>query len=157
MDKHGLGDESQKAIGMSILIAGKNTFGYTGDGTKLPEFDFIKINESSTGLVKQPIMTIEVENLRAEFITHMASGLPFVLKSTLHEEDELPLLITAQGDLHKMGSDVKVGDNVKRTFELKLNMYTEMVDNLPTVVYTRKPYNLVLGGIDKAPDFNKYI
>lgn len=155
MDKNGLGQPAQNLSGLSILIGGKNTFGYTGDGTKAPEFEFITANEQSTGIVKPPKMTIEVENLGIEFITHMASGLPFVLKGNINEDGEnKPLVLTVQGQLQKMGQDIKVGDATKRTFEIRVDMYTELVDNIPTIVYTRHPYNLVMGGIPMSSDFS---
>jgi len=50
MTKTGLGANSQILSGLSILIGGKNTFGFTGDGTKQPEFEFELINEESTGM-----------------------------------------------------------------------------------------------------------
>jgi len=158
MDKNGLGKPSQGLTGLSILIGGKNTFGFTGDGTKGPEIEFNMMDEESTGLVKPLTMTLEVENLGAEYITHMATNLPFVLKGNISEDGEnKPYLITAQGKLKKMGTDIKVGDKVKRTFELTMTMYSEMVDNIPTVVYTKSPYMCFLGGIDTAPDFNDNI
>lgn len=158
MDKNGMGKSSQNLSGLSILIAGKNTFGYTGDGTKAPEFEFETVNNDSTGIVKPPKMTIEVENLGVEFITHITSGLPFVLKGNIHEDgSNKGIVITAQGELHKMGQTVKVGDSVKRTLELRVDLYNEIVENIPTIIYTRHPYNLVLGGIPVSAKFNDNI
>ncbi len=158
MDKNGMGKPSQNLSGLSILIAGKNTFGYTGDGTKAPEFEFETVNNDSTGIVKPPKMTIEVENLGAEFVTHMASNLPFVLKGNIHEDGENKgVVITVQGELQKMGQTVKVGDSVKRTLEIRVDLYTEVVDGVPSIVYTRHPYNLVLGGIPMSTNYNSNI
>lgn len=158
MDKNGLGQPSQNLTGLSILIGGKNTFGYTGDGTKAPEFEFETVNEQSTGIIKVPKMTLEVENLGAEFIAHIASGLPFVLKGNINEDGEnKPLVITAQGQKHKMSSEVKVGDATKRVFEIRVDMYTELVNNIPTIVYTRQPYNYIAGGIPMSSNFNENI
>jgi hypothetical protein len=36
-------------------------------------------------------------------------------------------------------------------------MYSEMIDGLPTVVYSNDPYEIILGGVDMAPNFNKNI
>jgi len=58
MDKNGLGKPSQGLTGLSILIGGKNTFGFTGDGTKGPEIEFNMMDEESTGLVKPLTMTL---------------------------------------------------------------------------------------------------
>ncbi len=158
MTKTGLGTASQNLTGLSILIAGKNTFGYTDEGTKVPTIEFETINEESTGIVKQPKMTLAIKNLNADYIAHIASGEPFVLKGNIREEHEdIPLKITAQGQLHKMEADVKEGDSTKRTFELRLDMYTEEVDGTATVEYSRQPYKIILGGKDMAPDFNKNI
>jgi len=158
MQKNGLGQPAQSLTGLSILVGGKNTFGYTGDGTKAPEFEFETVDEDSTGIVKVPKMTLEVENLGAEFIAHIAGGLPFVLKGNIHEDGvNKPIVITAQGQLHKMGQDVKVGDKVKRTFEIRVDMFSEIVDNIPTIVYTRHPYNLVMGGIPMSADFSSNV
>jgi len=158
MTKTGLGESSQNLTGLAILIAGKNTFGYTDEGTKPPEFEFETINEESTGIVKQPKMTLAVKSLGAEFIAHISAGLPFVLKGNIRDDGEdKALLITAQGQLHKMGTDIKEGDSVKREFELRLDMYSEIVDGIPTIIYSRSPYKCVLGGIDTAPDFNSNI
>ncbi len=158
MTKNGLGLPSQILTGLSIMIAGKNTFGYTDEGTKQPDFEFETVNEESTGLVKQPKMTIAVKNLGAEFITHMSAGLPFVLKGNIREDGEdKSLLITAQGQLHKMSGEIKEGDSTKREFELRVDMYSEVVDGLSTIVYSRNPYKCILGGIDMAPNFNNNI
>lgn len=158
MTKNGLGAEAQLLTGMSIMIAGKNTFGYTGDGTKAPEFEFETVNEQSTGLVKQPKMTIEVLDLSAEYITHIASGLPFVLKgNTRKDGEDTPLLVTVQGELMKTSGEIKEGDATKRTFEIRVDMYSEIVNGVPSIVYTREPYSLVLGGVPMAPDFSNNI
>lgn len=155
MTKHGLGQPAQNLTGLSIMIAGKNTFGYTDEGTKAPSFEFETVNEESTGIVKQPKMTIAVKNLGAEYIAHMSAGLPFVLKGNIREDGEdKPLLITAQGQLQKMSGDIKEGDSVKREFEIRVDMYSELVDLIPTIIYSRNPYKCILGGIDMAPDFN---
>ena len=158
MTKNGLGADAQLLTGLSIMIAGKNTFGYTGDGTKAPEFEFETVNEQSTGLVKQPKMTLEVLDLGAEYIAHIASGLPFVLKgNTRKDGEDKPLLVTVQGELMKTGGELKEGDATKRTFEIRVDMYNEVVDGIPTIVYTREPYNIILGGIPMAPDFSNNI
>jgi len=158
MTKNGLGLPSQILTGLSIMIAGKNTFGYTDEGTKQPEFEFETVNEESTGLVKQPKMTIAVKNLGAEFVAHMSAGLPFVLKGNIREDGEdKSLLITAQGQLHKMSGEVKEGDSTKREFEIRVDMYSEVVDGIPTIVYSRNPYKCILAGVDMAPDFNNNI
>ena len=155
MQKNGLGQPSQNLTGLSILIGGKNTFGYTGDGTKAPEFEFETVDDDSTGIVKVPKMTLEVENLGVEFITHIASGAPFVLRGNIHDDGEnKPIMITAQGQLRKLGQEIKVGDKVKRTFEIRIDMYTELIDNIPTIVYTRHPYDLIIGGIPISSDFS---
>ncbi len=155
MDKNGLGKASQILTGMAILIAGKNTLGFTGDGTKVSDIEFNTVDEESTGIIKPLVMTLEVNSLNAEFITHITAGLPFVLKGNIHEDGEnKSYIVTAQGGLKKMAAEVKTGDAVKRTFELNLNMYSEVVDGLPTVVYTKNPYTCILGGIDTAPNFN---
>ena len=155
MDKNGIGKASQILTGLSILIAGKNTLGYTGDGTKVSDIEFNMVDEESTGIIKPLTMTLEVNNLGAEYITHIATGLPFVLKGNIHEDGEnKSYVVTAQGKLKKMGADIKVGDVTKRTFEITLNMYSEVVDGLPTVVYTKDPYTCILGGVDTAPNFN---
>jgi len=100
-------------------------------------------------------MTVAVKNLGAEYITHMSAGLPFVLKGNIRESGEdKPLLITAQGQLQKMSGEIKEGDSVKREFEIRVDMYSEIVDGLPTIIYSRNPYKCILGGIDTAPDFN---
>jgi hypothetical protein len=56
-----------------------------------------------------------------------------------------------------MSGDIKDGDAVKRVFELRVDMYTETVDGVPNIVYTREPYNLVLGGVPMAPNFSNNI
>jgi hypothetical protein len=158
MKEAGLGGSSQNITGLSVLIAGKNTFGYTDDGTKPPEFEFETINGESTGIVKQPQMTLAFKSLGAEFIAHISAGLPFVSKGNIRDDGEdKPLLITAKGQLHKMGTDIKVGESVKREFELRLDMYSEVVDGIPSIVYSRKPYVCMLGGISVAPNFNNNI
>jgi len=158
MTKNGLGNDSQLLTGLSIMIAGKNTFGYTGDGTKPPEFEFETVNEQSTGLVKQPTMTLEVLDLHPMYITHIASGAPFILKGNLRQDGEdTPLLVTVQGEVTKISAEMKEGDAAKRTFELRVDMYTELVNALPSIVYTRSPYSLFLGGIPMAPDFSNNI
>ena len=158
MTKNGLGADAQLLTGLSIMIAGKNTFGYTGDGTKAPEFEFETVNEQSTGLVKQPKMTLEVLDLSAEYITHIASGLPFVLKgNTRKDGEDKPLVVTVQGEVMKTSGEIKEGDATKRTFEIRVDMYTEMVDNVPAIVYTRVPYNFIMGGVPMAPDFSNNI
>jgi hypothetical protein len=155
MTKSGLGQASQNLTGLSIMIAGKNTFGYTDEGTKAPEFEFTTVDEESTGILKQPKMTLGVKNLGAEYIAHMSLGLPFVLKGNIRDDGEdKPLLITVQGQLQKMGSEIKEGDSVKRSFEIRIDMYSEIVDMIPTIIYSRNPYKCILAGIDMAPDFN---
>jgi hypothetical protein len=154
MDKFGLGDSAQKVSGSSILVSGKNTYGYTGD-CKDPEFEFEEVDGESIGIVKRPKITIEICNLGAEFITHIASGLPFVLKKNISEDGEnKPVVTTIQGDLLKMSEESKVGDIAKRTFEINLNMYSQVVDKIPTITYARQPYKCFFGAIDTAPKFN---
>ena len=155
MDKNGLGEPSQQLNALSILIGGKNTLGYTGDGTKAPVLEFNKVDEESTGILKPLSMTLEVENLGIEFIAHIFAGLPFVLKGNIHEDGENKLLlITVQAKPMKMESTLKVGEKAKRSFELMVNMYSEIVDNIPTIVYTRSPYTAIIGGIDTAPNLS---
>ena len=158
MNKQGLGQPSQNLTGLSILMAGKNTFGYTGDGTKAPKFDFETVNEESTGIVKQPKMTLEVKNLGADFIQHIANGEPVVLKGNIREDGEdKPIQITVQGQLHNLSGEIKEGDSVKRTFEIRCDMYKEVVDGETAIEYVRYPYKLVYGGVDMAPKFNDHI
>jgi len=158
MTKQGLGADAQLLTGLSIMIGGKNTFGYTGDGTKPPEFEFETVNEQSTGIVKQPKMTLEVLDLNPLYVTHIASGLPFVLKGNIRKDGEdKPLLVTVQGTLLKMSGELKEGDATKRTFELRVDMYNELVDGLPGIVYTREPYNIILGGVPMAPNFSNNV
>lgn len=158
MTKNGLGASAQALTGLSVLIGGKNTFGYTDEGTKSPEWEFETVNEESTGIVKQPKMTLAFNDLSASHIAHIAAGLPFVLKGNIRVDNEdKPMLITASGQLHKMSGDIKVGDAVKREFEIRLDLYSEMVDSVPTVVYSRHPYNLILGGIPMAHNFSKNV
>jgi len=158
MTKNGLGASAQVLTGLSVLIGGKNTFGYTDEGTKTPEFEFEVVNEESTGIVKPPKMTVAFNDLSVTHIAHISAGLPFVLKGNIRVDGEdKPLVITASGQLHKMGTDIKVGDATKREFEIRLETYSEMVDSVPTIVYSRHPYNLILGGIPMAPDFSKNI
>jgi hypothetical protein len=153
-----LGKSSQTLTGLAILIAGKNTFGTTGDGTTISDIEFETVDGKSTGIVKQITMELEVCNLGAEYITHIASGLPFVLKGNLNIDGEnLPVVEAVQGDLVKMGKDYKEGDKVKRKFTLNVNVYSEVVNNLPTVVYANDPYTIFLGGINMAPDFTDNI
>jgi len=155
MDKHGLGASSQALTGLSILLGGKNTFGYTGDGTKAPEFEFVTVDEDSTGIVKAVKMTVEVENLGADYITHMAKGEPFVLKGNVSDDgSNVPLVATIQGQLHKLSPEFKVGDKVKRQFELRVDLYKELVDGVSTIEYTRHPYKYVLGGVDMTSNFS---
>jgi len=158
MTKNGLGASAQALTGLSVLIGGKNTFGYTDEGTKTPEWEFETVNEESTGIVKQPKMTLAFNDLSATHIAHISAGLPFVLKGNIRVDGEdKPMLITATGQLHKMSGEIKVGDAVKREFEIRLDLYSEMVDSIPTVVYSRHPYNLILGDIMMAPDFSKNV
>jgi hypothetical protein len=155
MDKNGLGRTAQSLTGLSILIGGKNTFGYTGEATKVSDIEFVMVGEESTGIVKPLTMTLEIFDLGAEYITHIITGLPFVLKGNIHEGGvNKPYMIAAQGDLKKMGTDIKVGESVKRTFELNISMYSEVVDNLPTVVYHKDPYSCILGGVDTSKNFS---
>ena len=42
MANNGLGKTGQLLTGLAVLLAGKNTFGYTDEGTKPPEFEFEK-------------------------------------------------------------------------------------------------------------------
>jgi len=158
MTKNGLGADAQLLTGLSIMIAGKNTFGYTGDGTKAPEFEFETVNEQSTGLVKQPKMTLEVLDLSAEYVTHIANGEPFVLKGNIRKDGEdKPLVVTVQGEVMKTSGELKEGDATKRTFEIRVDMYTEVVDGKETISYVRMPYKFDLGGVPMAPDFNNNI
>jgi len=158
MTKNGLGASAQALTGLSVLIGGKNTFGYTDEGTKTPEFEFETVNEESTGIVKQPKMTLAFNDLSVTHVAHISAGLPFVLKGNIRVDGEdKPYLITATGQLHKMGQEVKVGDSVKREFEIRLDLYSETVDGVPTVVYSRHPYNLILGGVPMAPDFSSNV
>ena len=158
MTKTGLGASSQTITGLSVLIGGKNTFGYTDEGTKTPEIEFEVVNEDSTGIIKQPKMTLAFNDLSVSHITHIASGLPFVLKGNIRVDGEdKPIVITANGQMHKMTTNTKVGDNAKREFEIRLDLYSEMIDGVPTIVYSRHPYNLILGGIPMAPDFSSNI
>ena len=158
MTKNGLGASAQALTGLSVLIGGKNTFGYTDEGTKPPEFEFETVNEESTGIVKQPKMTLAFNDLSVTHIAHISAGLPFVLKGNIRVDGEdKPIVITANGQMHKMATDIKVGDAVKREFEIRLDLYSEVVDGIPTVVYARHPYNLILGGIPMAPDFSKNV
>lgn len=153
-----LGKAGQTLTGLSILIAGKNTFGYTGDGTAIGDIEFETVNDKSTGIVKTLSIELEVCNLGAEFITHIALGLPFILKGNLNIDGEnVGVIETMQGELVKMGKDQKVGDVVKRKMTINLNMYSELVEGLPTVVYVRDPYTILLGGIDMSPNFTENI
>ncbi len=158
MTKSGLGKANQALLGLSILIGGKNTFGQTGEKTKVPTFEFNTIDDEPTGIVKRPKMTLEVNNLGAEYIAHMAANLPFVLKGNIEEDGvSTSYLITAQGSLTQMGTELKEGDKTSRSFELSLNMYSEVVDNVPTIEYVRHPYVCILAGVVKAPNFNENI
>ena len=153
-----LGHKSQVLTGMSILIGGKTTFGFTGDGTKVSDVEFVEVDGQSIGIIKPLTMTIEVCNLNVNYITHIASNLPVVIKGNIHQDGaNISYVVTLQGALKKMGKDVKIGDIVKRTFELNLNMYNEMVDGVPTINYTRHPYTCILGGVDTAPKYNQNI
>lgn len=158
MTKTGLGASSQNLTGLSVMIAGKNTLGFTDDSTKVPEFEFETINEESTGIVKPPKMTLGLKNLGQEYLAHIVEGNPFVLKGNIHEGDEdKALLITIQGQLHKMSSELKEGDSTKREFELRVDLYEETVDGQQTITYNRNPYKLILAGVDTAPNFNNNI
>ena len=158
MNKQGLGADAQIITGLSIMIAGKNTFGYTGDGTKAPEFEFETVNEQTTGIVKQPKMTVEVLDLSAEYIKQMANGDPFVLKGNIRKDGEdKPLVVTVQGTVTKLSGEIKEGDAAKRTFELRVDMYKEEVDGSEAINYVRTPYKMAFAGVDMAPDFNNNI
>jgi len=158
MAKSGLGKVGQMLTGLSVLIGGKNTFGYTDEGTKPPEFEFEVVDEESTGIVKQPKMTFAVKDLGVQYISHIALGLPIILKGNIrHDGEDKPFLVTVQGEMLKMGTEVKEGDSTKREFEIRVDRYQEVVDYNETIIYNRHPYKCILGGVDKAPKFNKNI
>ena len=88
MAKSGLGKVGQILTGLSVLIGGKNTFGYTDEGTKPPEFEFDVVDEESTGIVKQPKMILALNDLGASHIAHIMSGLPIILKGNIRDDGE---------------------------------------------------------------------
>ena len=158
MGKNGLGKSGQILTGLSVLFGGKNTFGFTDEGTKQPEWEFEVVDEESTGIVKQPKMTIAVKNLGPQYIKHVALGEPIVLRGNIRDDGEdKPLSITVEGPLIKMSGEIKEGDSTKREFEIRVDRYQEVVDYNETIIYNRHPYKFILGGVDKAPNFNKNI
>jgi len=149
-----MGKDGTILSGFEIFVGGKNTKGKTGDGTKISDIEFETVNGISTGIIKQMTAEIEVEDLDISYITHMAGGLPFVLKGNIRVEGENQKVVESmQGTLVKMGKDYKEGDMTKRKFTINLNMYMETVNKISTVSFTKDPYTIFLGGIDMNPDF----
>ncbi|MBL0702561.1 MAG: phage major tail tube protein [Sulfurospirillum sp.] len=149
MNKNGLGSPAQNMSGLSIVIGGKNTFGKTGD-IKIPDWEFEVVNEESTGIPKSPKITLPVHDLGAEYISAVQNGESIVLKGNIREDGEdKPYVVTMTLQLHKIGTEIKEGESVKRNLEGRIDTFEETVDGKQTIKYNRSSLELIVGGDGK--------
>lgn len=148
MTKQGLGNSST-LTGLSVLVAGKNTFGKTGD-VKLPEWEYEVVDEESIGIPKSPKITLPIFDLNQTIIQAIKNGETIVLKGNVRDEGEdKPIQISLTMQLHKMSPEFKEGDKVGRTFEGRIDTFEETYDGKQTVKYNRGSLELILGGDGK--------
>ena len=149
MTKQGLGATGGILSGLSIYIGGKNTFGKT-ESVKLPDWEFEVVNEESTGLIKSPNISLEVSDLSPAYISAIQNGETFIIKGNVREDGrDFPYVATMSVQLHKVGTELKEGDSVKRTLEGRINTFEETYKGSQTVNYNRDGLVLILGGNGK--------
>ena len=149
MTKTGLGATGGTLSGLSIYLGGKNTFGMT-ESVKLPDWEFEVVDEESTGLIKSPKITLEVSDLNATYISAMQAGESFIIKGNVREEGrDYPYIASMSCQLHKIGTELKEGDKVKRTLEGRIDTFEETYRGSQSVSFNRKGLKLILGGNGK--------
>lgn len=155
MTKQGSGDTGQVLNGLALVINGRGTFGETGD-VKIPDWEFEVVDEESTTMLKSPKITLPIKNLVASDIASINRGETIILKGNLREGGkDKRLEISLKMQLHKMSTTCKEGESVERTFEGRVDHYTETVDGTQTVKYMRNPMHLDLGDGNIYETFNK--
>lgn len=143
--KQGFGNTSALST-LSVIVAGKNTFGKTGD-IKVPDWEYEIVDEESTGLPKPAKMSLTIFDLNKTIIKAIKDGETIALKGNVRDEGEdKSILITFSMQLHKMSNEFKVGENVGRTFEGRIDVYEETYNNEQTVYYNRETLTLILSG-----------
>ena len=155
MTKQSLGASGSVLSGLSILLGGKSTFGKTED-VKLPDWEFEVVNDESTGLVKTPKISLDVVDLAPQYISAMQNGDTFIIKGNIRENGkDVPYVATVSCQLHKVGTELKEGDSVKRSLEGRVNTFEETINGQQTVQYNREALVLILGGngINLLADF----
>jgi len=65
----GLGSSGQVLTGLALVIDGRNTFGETGE-VKMPDWEFLVVNEESTGIVKSPKVTVPTQSTSRRYCTY---------------------------------------------------------------------------------------
>ena len=144
--KQGNGATGQIANTMAVIIAGKNTFGKVDD-FKAPDWEFEVVDEESTGLVKSPKVTFSLMDLDTRYIKAMKDGEAFILKGNIRENGvDVPYSVTMTTQLHKIGTEYKEGENVKREFEARVDTFEEIINGKQTIKYNRDAMELILGG-----------
>lgn len=143
--KQGNGQTGQIANTLAMIIGGKNTFGLVED-FKAPDWEFEVVNEESTGIIKSPKVSFSLIDLSPSYIAAIKSGDPFMLKGNIRQNGiDVPYTITMTTQLHKIGTEIKEGENVKRDFEARINTYEEIIDGKQSVKYNRDSMELLLG------------
>jgi len=144
--KQGNGNTGQVANTLALIIGGKNTFGMVDD-FKAPDWEFEVGNEESTGIVKSPKVTFSLMDLSPSYIADIKNSEPFILKGNIRENGkDIPYSITMTTQLHKIGTEIKEGESVKREFEARINTYEEIIGGKQAVKYNRDTMELILGG-----------
>ena len=144
--KQGNGKTGQIATTLAIVMAGKNTFGMVDD-FKSPDWEFEVVNEESTNIIKSPKVSFSLMDLDPRYIGAMKDGEPFILKGNIRENGvDVPYSVTMTTQLHKIGTEIKEGENVKREFEARIDTYEEIINGKQSVKYNRDAMELILGG-----------
>lgn len=146
MTKQGLGATGAVLSGLSVIIGDKNTFGKV-DSIKIPDWEFEVVNEESTGIIKSPKTSLSFSDLSPAHIAHIKAGKPFVIRGNIRENGkDIPYTATLSMQLHKLGTELKEGDSVKRSFDGRIDSFKEKINNQETVDWNRSTLKLVLGG-----------
>ena len=146
LDKSGLGKTGSILVGASVIIGGKNTFGYTGE-IKPFETKFIVVNEESTGLIESPMMEIPINDMDQHFVAQFMDGKDILIKGSLRKEGKnVPVTIAMSGQVHEMSTGFKEGDSAGRTFKIRVDNYIEKVDSKETIKWNRQKIHLEFGG-----------
>ena len=135
--------------GLSLVINEKNTLKKTGD-VKLPDWEFAEVDGQPTNVLKDPKISIELFDLSPSHIAHIKDGKSILIKGSVRQGlKDVPFKVSVAFRLTKMGTAIKVGDAVKRSFEGIVYLYEETFDEKQTIRYNEEAIELEFDGSGK--------